>query len=60
MTGGINETQEMINLCAKHNITSDIEIVEPNFINDALARLARNDVRYRFVIDMASKSELIS
>lgn len=58
MTGGIKETQEMLNFCAEHNITSDIEIVEPNFINDALARLARNDVRYRFVIDIASRSEL--
>ncbi|XP_078166819.1 putative cinnamyl alcohol dehydrogenase 6 [Carex rostrata] len=56
MTGGIKETQEMLNLCAKHNITSDIEIVEPNFINDALARLARNDVRYRFVIDMQAQT----
>ncbi|XP_078166817.1 putative cinnamyl alcohol dehydrogenase 6 [Carex rostrata] len=58
MTGGIKETQEMLDLCAKHNITSDIEIVAPNYINEALARLARNDVRYRFVIDIASKSKL--
>ncbi|KAJ4800640.1 Cinnamyl alcohol dehydrogenase [Rhynchospora pubera] len=58
MTGGIKETQEMLDVCAKHNIKCDIEIVTPDYINDALARLARNDVRYRFVIDIASKSRL--
>jgi cinnamyl-alcohol dehydrogenase len=58
MTGGIKETQEMLDLCAKHNIKPDIEIVAPIYINDALTRLARNDVRYRFVIDMASRSKL--
>ncbi|KAJ4759804.1 Cinnamyl alcohol dehydrogenase [Rhynchospora pubera] len=58
MTGGIKETQEMLDVCAKHNIKCDIEIVTPDYINDALSRLARNDVRYRFVIDIASKSRL--
>ncbi|PKI75162.1 hypothetical protein CRG98_004497 [Punica granatum] len=55
-TGGILETQEMMDLCGKHNITSDIETVTPDQINHAMDRLARNDVRYRFVIDIAGKT----
>lgn len=55
MTGGIRETQEMMDVCGKHNITCDIEIVTPDQINHAMDRLARNDVRYRFVIDIAGK-----
>ena len=51
--GGIKETQEMMDLCGKHNITSDIELVKVDCINEALDRLAKNDVRYRFVIDIA-------
>lgn len=54
--GGIKETQEMMNLCGKHNITCDIEVVKPDKINEALDRLARNDVRYRFVIDIAGNA----
>ncbi|PKI75160.1 hypothetical protein CRG98_004495 [Punica granatum] len=54
--GGILETQEMMDLCGKHNITSDIETVTPDQINHAMDRLARNDVRYRFVIDIAGKT----
>jgi cinnamyl-alcohol dehydrogenase len=53
MTGGMKETQEMMDLCGKHNITCDIELVSTDRINEALARLARNDVRYRFVVDIA-------
>ncbi|KAJ1269948.1 hypothetical protein BS78_06G017200 [Paspalum vaginatum] len=53
MTGGIRETQEMLDLCARHNIACDIEVVSTDGINHALQRLARNDVRYRFVIDIA-------
>ncbi|KAK1262759.1 putative cinnamyl alcohol dehydrogenase 6 [Acorus gramineus] len=53
MIGGMRETQEMMDLCGKHNITCDIELVSTKNINDALDRLARNDVRYRFVIDIA-------
>ncbi|XP_072986039.1 probable cinnamyl alcohol dehydrogenase 6 [Typha latifolia] len=52
MIGGMKETQEMLELCGKHNITCDIELIKPNCINEALERLARNDVRYRFVIDI--------
>ncbi|KAJ4845637.1 putative cinnamyl alcohol dehydrogenase 6 [Turnera subulata] len=56
MTGSIRETQEMMDACGKYNITCDIEVVRPDSINEALDRLARNDVRYRFVIDIAGKS----
>ena len=45
MTGGLKETQEMLDLCGEHNITCDIELVSTDRINEALARLARNDVR---------------
>ncbi|KAF9618487.1 hypothetical protein IFM89_001888 [Coptis chinensis] len=54
--GGIKETQEMMDLCGKHNITCDVEVVTPDKINEAMQRLAKNDVRYRFVIDIAGKS----
>ncbi|KAF5191606.1 Alcohol dehydrogenase protein [Thalictrum thalictroides] len=56
MTGGMKETQEMMDLCGKHNITCDIEIITPDEINDAMNRLAKSDVQYRFVIDIAGKS----
>jgi len=52
--GGMTETQEMINFCAEHNIVSDIEIVPIQNINAAYERLVKNDVKYRFVIDMSS------
>ncbi|MEO6488812.1 MAG: NAD(P)-dependent alcohol dehydrogenase [Ferruginibacter sp.] len=52
--GGIRETQEMLNYCAEHNIVSDIEIIKMNEVNEAYERMLRSDVRYRFVIDMAS------
>nr|GFB79160.1 probable cinnamyl alcohol dehydrogenase 6 [Tanacetum cinerariifolium]GFB79181.1 probable cinnamyl alcohol dehydrogenase 6 [Tanacetum cinerariifolium] len=55
MTGGMKETQEMLNFCGKHNITCDIETVTSDKINEALTRLANNDVKYRFVIDIAGK-----
>ncbi|CAI0382481.1 unnamed protein product [Linum tenue] len=54
--GGMKETQEMMDLCGKHNITCDIEVVKPDDINEALGRLARNDVKYRFVIDIGGNS----
>lgn len=53
MIGGMKETQEMLNVCAKHGITCDVEVIKPEYINTALGRLAKNDVRYRFVIDVA-------
>ncbi|KAL3527586.1 hypothetical protein ACH5RR_012242 [Cinchona calisaya] len=52
--GGLAETQEMIDLAAKHNITADIEVVSIEDVNTALDRLAKGDVRYRFVIDVAN------
>lgn len=52
--GGIKETQEMLDFCGKHNITADIEMVSIDKINDAYERLLKSDVRYRFVIDIAS------
>ncbi|KAM0853532.1 hypothetical protein ACQ4PT_051025 [Festuca glaucescens] len=56
MTGGMKETQEMMDLCGEHNITCDIELVSTDRINEALARLARNDVRYRFVVDIGGNA----
>ena len=52
--GGIAETQEMLNFCGKHNIVSDIEMTPIQKINEAYERILKSDVRYRFVIDMAS------
>lgn len=52
--GGIKETQEMLDFCAEHNITADIEIIGVNEVNDAYERLLKGDIKYRFVIDMAS------
>jgi uncharacterized zinc-type alcohol dehydrogenase-like protein len=52
--GGIAETQEMLDFCAEHNIVSDIEIIPIQKIEEAYARLLQSDVKYRFVIDMAS------
>ena len=52
--GGIPETQEMIDFCAAHQIVSDVEMVPMQSVNEAYERLVKNDVRYRFVIDMAS------
>jgi uncharacterized zinc-type alcohol dehydrogenase-like protein len=54
MIGGIRETQEMLDFCAEHGITADIETIRIQQINDAFARLLKGDVKYRFVIDMAS------
>jgi uncharacterized zinc-type alcohol dehydrogenase-like protein len=54
LIGGIKETQEMLDFCGKHNITCDIELIPIQKINEAYERLVKNDVKYRFVIDMAS------
>ncbi|WP_293331266.1 NAD(P)-dependent alcohol dehydrogenase [Microcoleus sp. CAWBG58] len=54
LIGGIKETQEMLDFCGKHNITSDIELIPIHKINQAYDRLEKSDVKYRFVIDMAS------
>jgi uncharacterized zinc-type alcohol dehydrogenase-like protein len=52
--GGIRETQEMLDFCAEHGITSDIELIRIQQINEAYERLLKSDVKYRFVIDLAS------
>jgi uncharacterized zinc-type alcohol dehydrogenase-like protein len=54
--GGIPETQEMLDYCAENGITSDVEVIEMSYINEAYERMLKSDVRYRFVIDMASLS----
>ncbi len=50
--GGIKETQEMLDYCGTHNITSDVELITPDKINEAFERTLKSDVKYRFVIDM--------
>ncbi|MGJ4746539.1 NAD(P)-dependent alcohol dehydrogenase [Leptospira sp. SA-E8] len=54
LIGGIAETQEMLDFCGKHNITSDIELIPIQKVNDAYERVVKSDVRYRFVIDIAT------
>lgn len=54
LIGGIAETQEMLDFCGTHGITSDVEVIRIQEINAAYERLLRSDVKYRFVIDMAS------
>ncbi|KAM0021920.1 putative oxidoreductase [Helianthus debilis subsp. tardiflorus] len=52
--GGIKETQEMLDFAAKHGITADIEVIPIDYVNTAMERLLKSDVRYRFVIDVAN------
>ena len=54
LIGGIRETQEMLDYCADHGITSDVEVIAINQINEAYERMLRSDVKYRFVIDLAT------
>ncbi|WGQ09655.1 NAD(P)-dependent alcohol dehydrogenase [Pedobacter gandavensis] len=54
LVGGIKETQEMLDYCAEHGITSDVEMIRMDQINEAYERTLKGDVRYRFVIDMAT------
>jgi uncharacterized zinc-type alcohol dehydrogenase-like protein len=54
LIGGIAETQEMLDFCGKHDIASDIELIPIQKVNEAFDRIVKSDVRYRFVIDMAS------
>ncbi len=54
MIGGTKETQEMLDFCAEKNIVSDIEVIPMEYINEAYERMLMNDVKYRFVIDLAS------
>ena len=52
--GGLRETQEMLDFCGEHNLTSDVEVIPIQKVNEAYDRLAKSDVKYRFSIDMAS------
>ncbi|WP_028389612.1 NAD(P)-dependent alcohol dehydrogenase [Legionella fairfieldensis] len=54
LIGGIEETQEMLDFCGKHSITADIELIPIQKVNEAYERVLKSDVRYRFVIDIAS------
>jgi uncharacterized zinc-type alcohol dehydrogenase-like protein len=54
LIGGIRETQEMLDFCAERGITSDVEVIPMQRINEAYERMLRSDVKYRFSIDMAS------
>ena len=54
LIGGIAETQEMLDFCGKHNIVCDIELISMHHINEAYERMLKSDVKYRFVIDMAT------
>ena len=56
--GGIRETQEMLDFCARHGVASDVEVIPIQKINEAWDRTVRSDVRYRFVIDTASLREI--
>lgn len=57
LIGGIKATQEMLDFCGQHGITSDIELIHMQDINDAYERMLKSDVKYRFVIDMSSLKE---
>jgi uncharacterized zinc-type alcohol dehydrogenase-like protein len=54
LIGGLPETQEMLDFCGKHGITANIELIPMQGINEAYERMLKNDIKYRFVIDMAS------
>jgi uncharacterized zinc-type alcohol dehydrogenase-like protein len=54
LIGGIQETQEMLDFCGQHGITSDVEVIPVQQVNQAYERLLKGDVRYRFVLDMAT------
>jgi uncharacterized zinc-type alcohol dehydrogenase-like protein len=54
LMGGLRETQQMIDFCAARGVTSEVEVIPIQKINEAYSRLLKNDVRYRFVIDMTS------
>jgi uncharacterized zinc-type alcohol dehydrogenase-like protein len=54
LIGGIRETQEMLDFCGEHGLTSDVEVIPISQINEAYERVIQGDVKFRFVIDMAS------
>ena len=60
LIGGIAETQEMLDFCAEHGIVSDIEVIPMAGINDAYERMLKSDVKYRFVVDMATVQDAVA
>ncbi len=54
LIGGLKETQEMQDFCGEHNITADVEVIPMQKVNEAYERMLKQDVKYRFSIDMAS------
>ena len=52
--GGMKDTQEMLDFAGKHNVTADVEVIGMDYVNTAMERLEKGDVRYRFVIDVAN------
>ncbi|MCA8832714.1 NAD(P)-dependent alcohol dehydrogenase [Hymenobacter pini] len=54
LIGGIQETQEMLDFCAEHNVMSDVEVIRMDYINEAYERMLKSDVKYRFVLDLAT------
>ena len=52
--GGVAETQEMLDFCAEHNVTPEIEVIDADYVNEAYERVLASDVRYRFVIDIST------
>ncbi|KAI3704380.1 hypothetical protein L1987_74598 [Smallanthus sonchifolius] len=58
-TGGLKETQEMLDFAAEHGVTADIELIPIDYLNTAMDRVLKSDVRYRFVIDVARCFALI-
>jgi len=54
LIGGLPETQEMLDFCGQHNIACDVEMIRMDQINQAYERMLKSDVKYRFVIDLAS------
>jgi len=55
--GGLRETQEMLDFCGGHGITADVEVISVQKFNQAYARLVKGEVKYRFVIDVASPKQ---
>lgn len=58
LIGGINETQEMLNFCSKHDIACDVELIPIQKVKEAYGRILDSDVRYRFVIDLNSLGKM--
>ena len=54
LIGGLRQTQEMLDFCGAHGITSDVEVIPVQKINEAYERMLKGDVKYRFVLDIAS------